>query len=43
MIIKHFNLRACLDKKISFYLLYGQNTGLIEEAIENIIKPKFSK
>ena len=42
MIIKHFNLRACLDKKISFYLLYGQNTGLIEETIENIIKPKFS-
>ena len=42
MIIKHFNLRAYLGKKISFYLLYGQNTGLIEETIENIIKPKFS-
>ena len=35
MIIKHFNLRAYLDKKISFYLLYGQNTGLIEETILN--------
>ncbi len=42
MIIKHFNLKAYLDKKISFYLLYGQNIGLIEETIKNIIKPKFS-
>ena len=42
MIIKHFNLKAYLDKKISFYLLYGQNTGLIEDTIKNVLKPKFS-
>ena len=43
MIIKHFNLKAYLDKNISFYLLYGQNTGLIEETIKNVLKPRFSK
>ena len=43
MIIKHFNLKKNLDKKINFYLLYGKNIGLIEETINNILKPNFSK
>ena len=43
MIIKNFNLKKSLDKKINFYLLYGQNTGLIENTINNILKPSFSK
>tara|TARA_B100001121_G_scaffold113954_1_gene100405 strand:+ start:1198 stop:2193 length:996 start_codon:yes stop_codon:yes gene_type:complete len=43
MIIKHFELKKKIDKKIDFYLLYGPNTGLIEETLDKIIKPYFSK
>ena len=43
MIIKYFNLKKNLDKKINFYLLYGQNIGLIENTINNVLKPNFSK
>ena len=43
MIIKYFNLKKSLEEKINFYLLYGQNTGLIENTINNVLKPSFSK
>ena len=42
MIIKYFELKKNLDEKINFILLYGSNNGLIEEIVENILKPKFS-
>ena len=43
MIIKYYELKKNLNKKIKFYLLYGNNRGLINEAIENVFKPNFSK
>ena len=43
MILKHFELKNNLQKKINFYLLYGPNTGLIEEKIDTVFKPAFSK
>ena len=42
MIIKSYELKKNLNNK-KFFLLYGINSGLIEETIENIIKPSFSK
>ena len=42
MIIKYFNLQKEL-KNINYYLLYGPNTGLIEEIIDKTLKPFFSK
>tara|TARA_B100001063_G_C16739382_1_gene543874 strand:+ start:426 stop:1427 length:1002 start_codon:yes stop_codon:yes gene_type:complete len=43
MIIKQFNLKKDLNKEINFYLLYGKNIGQIEDTINNILKPNFSK
>ncbi len=43
MIVKNFELKKKLSKKINFYLLYGSNSGLIDETIENVLKPYFSK
>lgn len=43
MIIKYFDLKKNLKKDINFYLLYGTNSGLIDETIENIFKPNYSK
>ena len=43
MIIKYFSLKKNLDKDINFYLLYGQNSGLIEDTLNNTLKPNFSK
>ena len=43
MIVKHFDLKKKIKDKINFYLLYGQNSGLIEETIDIILKPIFSK
>ena len=37
-IIKNNNI-----KKINYFLLYGNNIGLIEETINNVLKPNFSK
>ena len=42
VIIKYFHLSKNLNKNINFFLLYGSNTGLIEETINNILKPNFS-
>ncbi len=39
MIIKFFELKKINLKKIKFFLLYGNNTGLIEETCEKVIKP----
>tara|TARA_B100001540_G_scaffold299785_1_gene304612 strand:- start:2136 stop:3131 length:996 start_codon:yes stop_codon:yes gene_type:complete len=43
MIVKYFDLKKEIKKNINFYLLYGPNSGLIEEVINNILKPNFSK
>ena len=43
MIVKQFNLKNKIKEKINFYLLYGQNSGLIDETIDSILKPNFSK
>ena len=40
MIVKHFNLKNSFDKKIFLYLIYGQNFGLIDEIINDILKPQ---
>ena len=42
MIIKYFDLKKNLKKNVDFYLLYGYNSGLIEETVENVFKPSFS-
>ena len=39
MIIKFFELKKINLEKIKFFLLYGNNTGLIEETCEKVIKP----
>ena len=43
MIVKADELKNIKDKNIDFYLFYGPNIGLIEETIDKIFKPIFSK
>ena len=43
MIIKYYELKNNLKGKNNFFLLYGQNSGLIEEIIDKDLKPIFSK
>ena len=43
MIIKNFELKNNIKNNINYYLLYGSNTGLIEETIDRFLKPVFSK
>ena len=43
MIVKYFDLKKTLKNEINLYLLYGSNTGLIEETINNTFKPNLSK
>tara|TARA_B100001121_G_scaffold304834_1_gene321037 strand:- start:89 stop:1084 length:996 start_codon:yes stop_codon:yes gene_type:complete len=43
VIIKNYELKNNLKKNINLYLLYGSNVGLIEETINNLLKPNFSK
>ena len=43
MIVKAASLSKNFDENKNFYLLYGANNGLIEETIENILKPKLPK
>ncbi len=43
MIVKHFELKKNLKDNIHYYLLYGANSGLIEENIDHIFKSNFSK
>ena len=42
MIVKFFELKKNLKSNINFYLLYGPNSGLIEETINNTLKPNLS-
>ena len=42
MIIKFYELKNKINQ-YKFFLLYGNNTGLIEETIENVLKPNLSK
>ena len=39
MIVKHFELSKKISKKDKFFLLYGNNSGLIKEVIEKNLKP----
>tara|TARA_Y100000741_G_C18243705_1_gene554646 strand:+ start:761 stop:1765 length:1005 start_codon:yes stop_codon:yes gene_type:complete len=43
MIIKSHELKKNIDKNINYYLLYGNNSGLIEENVNNVLKPNFSQ
>ena len=43
MIVKSVELSKILDERINFYLLYGVNTGFIEEIIEKNFISNFSK
>ncbi len=43
MIVKNFDLKKKINNNINFYLLYGQNSGLIDETINIVLKPIFSK
>ncbi|MBD1137262.1 DNA polymerase III subunit delta [Pelagibacterales bacterium SAG-MED43] len=43
MIVKLLDLSKNLTHTQKFYLLYGTNTGQIDETINNILKPKLSK
>ncbi len=43
MIIKFFDLKKNLKNNINFFLLYGANSGLIEETINITLKPSLSK
>tara|TARA_A100001035_G_scaffold51097_1_gene37249 strand:+ start:1013 stop:2014 length:1002 start_codon:yes stop_codon:yes gene_type:complete len=43
MIVKHFELKKKIEDRINCYLLYGENSGLIEETINTIFKPIFSQ
>ena len=43
MIVKHYELKNNLKENVNYFLLYGQNIGLIEELIDKNLKPIFSK
>lgn len=44
MIIKSYNLQRNFNKEINFFLLYGNNRGLMDETLKNFfIPPIFSK
>ena len=43
MIIKFYELKKNFNKSNNYYLLYGNNKGLINETIDNILKPNFSQ
>ena len=43
MIIKSFEIKKILNKNLNIYLFYGPNSGLIEDLINENLKPIFSK
>ena len=43
MIVKLSDLMKNQKENRNFYLFYGANIGQIEEVINNLLKPKFSK
>ena len=42
MIVKYFELKKKI-KDNKYFLLYGNNEGLIEETIEKVLKPILAK
>jgi len=43
MLIKQHELKNFKISTVDYYLLYGQNSGLIEETVNKIFKPSLSK
>ena len=43
MILKTFELKKIKLNKYSFFLLYGNNKGFVEEIIEKFLKPILSE
>ena len=43
MIVKNFELKKKNLKQHKFFLFYGNNQGLIQDIIQNIIKPVLTK
>jgi len=43
MIIKHYELKKKVEGKTNYFLIYGQNSGLIEEIVNKDLKPFLSK
>ena len=43
MIIKSFEIKKSLNKNVNIYLFYGTNNGLIEDLINENLKPIFTK
>ena len=42
MIIKYFDLKKKIKSGVNFFLLYGSNSGLIDETVNNVLKQNFS-
>ena len=42
MIIKYFELKKKDISKFNYFLLYGNNKGLIEETLTKVIKPNIT-
>ena len=40
MIVKNFELKKNI-KVFNYFLLYGNNSGAIDESVEKIFKPEF--
>ena len=43
MIVKQRDLSKNLNSNICYYLLYGPNSGLLEETVNEVLKPNFTK
>ncbi len=43
MIVRQRDLSKNLNSNICYYLLYGPNSGLIEETVNEVLKPNFTK
>ena len=43
MIVKFYELKNHPKTNTNFYLLYGPNTGFIEETVNYTLKPIYSK
>ena len=43
MIVKYFELKKLTLSQIKYFLLYGNNQGLIEELVDNTLKPSLPK
>ena len=43
MIIKFFEIKKKINSQNKYFLLYGNNSGLINDTIENDLKPLYPK